>query len=519
MAQSRAAGAGHNRCCQLPLAGLQSAGLADGSQPYDGHFLRWLCDSCHQYVVPDEGATRPERLASGAYQSARWCRYFGLHSLPRVWRGAAYAGSCTEPCAVGYTAGDRCFDYHLSTGEGATETICWSSQAQRRRGGCRVKTALVTLGRLPKGLDICRALNEAGWRVIVAEPSERHLCGLSNSVARTLPATAPNDDADAYLNDTLDIIRGEGVQLVVPVSEEIIHASKLKRHMPNGVRFFGMDHDDLLLLHDKFAFSKSAAAIGLAVPETAMLGSPEADEMVSQYRVIVKPLYTCSGQGLRFIERGDALPAKTSQPMLVQRALPGRHSSSFSVCHEGRVIGTVIYRPEILSDTVSVAFRQDRHAGAERQWVEQFVAAQNLSGFQSFDFIEDEAGESCAIECNPRATSGIHFVTAESLAAAITDPANCRSLEFRNEPVMYQLWPTLTETQKSMFRWGAGYGHKMTTLLGAKEANFSWRDPMPVWGQPWAAWQIMRDAMGNGVSFGEAATQDIAWFGDPPSVG
>ena len=161
---------------------------------------------------------------------------------------------------------------------------------------------------------------------------------------------------------------------------------------------------------------------------------------------------------------------------------------------------------------------RSREATAEREWVEQFVAAQNLSGFQSFDFIEDEAGAPCAIECNPRVTSGIHFVTSDSLALAISDPENCPPLKFRSEQIMYQLWPTLTETQKSMFRWGRGYGHKMMTLLGAKEANFSWRDPMPVWGQPWAAWQIMRDAMGNGVSFGEAATQDIAWFGEQPLV-
>ena len=350
--------------------------------------------------------------------------------------------------------------------------------------------------------------------MIVAEPSERHLCGLSNSVARALPVTAPNEDADAYLRDMLDVIRGEGVQLVVPVSEEIIHASRLQPMLPDGVRFFGMGHDELLALHDKFAFNKTADAVGLSVPETAMLGTPEADELAALGRVIVKPLNTCSGQGLRFIERDEVLPAVTHQPMLVQRALSGRHSSTFSVCHQGRVIGTVVYQPEVVSDTVSVAFRQNRESAAQREWVERFAAARNLSGMMSFDFIEDEHGEPQAIECNPRATSGIHFVEADSLAAAICDPANCSKLEFREHPVMYQLWPTLTETQKSMFRWGRGYSHKMKTMLAAKEANFSWRDPMPVWAQPWAAWQIMRDAMAKGLSFGEAATQDIAWFGD-----
>jgi len=63
-----------------------------------------------------------------------------------------------------------------------------------------------------------------------------------------------------------------------------------------------------------------------------------------------------------------------------------------------------------------------------------------------------------------------------------------------------------------MLRRGRGAFYKMKTLLTTKEVNFAWRDPMPVVGQPYAAWDIIRRAMTNGESFGEAATQDIAWF-------
>ena len=37
------------------------------------------------------------------------------------------------------------------------------------------RTALLTLGRLPKGLDLARALAAEGWRVVVAEPFGWHL--------------------------------------------------------------------------------------------------------------------------------------------------------------------------------------------------------------------------------------------------------------------------------------------------------------------------------------------------------
>ncbi|MEM1040096.1 MAG: hypothetical protein AAGI12_11595 [Pseudomonadota bacterium] len=377
-----------------------------------------------------------------------------------------------------------------------------------------MKTALVTLGRLPKGLDICRALSAAGWRVVVAEPSAKHLCGLSRSVSKSIATPAPNDDAAAYQQALLRIVAHEDVSLVVPVSEEIMHASRIVPSLVDSVRWFGLEHEALLPLHDKFRFNRLAASLGLSVPQTELLGSDAARALIAESDVIVKPALTCSGQGLERLAKRAALPAARDEDILVQRALTGGHSSTFSIAHEGRVIGTVVYRPVVVSDTVAVAF--ERLAGATRReaWVARFVAQTKHSGFISFDFIEDDEGVPCAIECNPRATSGVHFVTADSLAAALLKPETCQALTFRKPTVMHQFWPLLAEIQGSMFRRGRGYGHKMKTLLTGKEVNFAWRDPMPVIGQPYAAWDIMRRAMTSGESFGEAATQDIAWFGE-----
>ncbi|MEL6966658.1 MAG: hypothetical protein AAGM04_04680 [Pseudomonadota bacterium] len=379
-----------------------------------------------------------------------------------------------------------------------------------------MKTALVTLGRLPKGLDICRALAASGWRVIVAEPSKRHLCGLSRSVAKSVQLPPPNADGEAYLAALADVVEQEAVSLVVPVSEEIMHASLVKWRLPDGVRFFGEHHEKLLALHDKFHFNRLAQSFGLAVPETALLGTDEAARLAATGHVILKPALTCSGQGLRHLSKGDALPAPSGQPVLVQRALPGGHSSTFSIAHEGRVIGTVVYRPTVVSDTVAVAFERLTGATAQEDWAARMIAETGHSGFLSLDFIEDEAGVPCAIECNPRATSGVHFVSQDSLAAALLTPDQAIDLTFKPHRVMHQFWPLLTEIQGAMFRPGRGYVHKMKTLFGTKEVNFAWRDPMPVVAQPFAAWEIMRRAMAHGESFGEVATEDIAWFGDGP---
>ncbi|MEE4299565.1 MAG: hypothetical protein V2J24_08990, partial [Pseudomonadales bacterium] len=96
-------------------------------------------------------------------------------------------------------------------------------------------TVLVTLGRLPKGLELARALAGAGCRVIVADPFGWHLTRLSRAVARSVRVTAPNDDAGAFQRDLLRIVAEEGVDRVVPVSEEIFHVAELRDALPEGV--------------------------------------------------------------------------------------------------------------------------------------------------------------------------------------------------------------------------------------------------------------------------------------------
>ena len=370
-------------------------------------------------------------------------------------------------------------------------------------------TAIVTLGRLPKGLDICRALHGAGWRIVVAEPSRRHLCGLSRSVARSVRVPAPNDGPAAYVEAMLETVRREGASLVVPVSEEVVNLAAIGERLPHGVRWFGMAQGETLALHDKMSFHELARSLGLAVPRTALLGTPQARDIAARADIVLKPTLTCAGQGLAFLARGAELPKRT-QRTLVQERLSGRHSSTFSMVHEGRVIGTVVYRPLIVSGTVAAAF--ERIEGArEATFVREFVAGKSLTGFVSFDFIADERGEPRAIECNPRATSGIHFVEPASLARALTAPETTRRLAFRPQRRMHQFWPVLTEVQRAMFRPGRGYLAKMGQLVGGREVNWSWRDPLPVLAQPWAAWDILSRAMRERADFGAVATRDIAW--------
>ncbi|MEO0329436.1 MAG: ATP-grasp domain-containing protein [Pseudomonadota bacterium] len=375
-------------------------------------------------------------------------------------------------------------------------------------------TALLTLGRLPKALDIAQSLNLAGWRVIIAEPFSRHLAGSSRHVEKQFTVTAPNTDQEKYLDELLAIIRQEEVSLIVPVSEEALHVSFIASRIPENVRLYSPDHETLLKMHNKWEFFKIARQNGLAVPETELLGTDKATQLAKSVDYVIKPTSTCSGQGLQLCNQGDLLPDIRELPQtIVQQKMPGALKSTLSIAHQGRVIGTVVYRAAILSGTVAVAFEKLDNEIRITQWINCFVEAQDYSGFIAFDFMEDETGNPHAIECNPRATSGIHFINRQDIAGAIIAPENHFQLGLRPHPFMQQFWPCLTETQVAFFKRDQ-FLQKLKIMFKAKEVNFAWNDPLPVWLMPYTSWEIMKRSFFKGESFGEASTFDVGWYHD-----
>ncbi|MDO9707315.1 ATP-grasp domain-containing protein [Paracraurococcus lichenis] len=372
-------------------------------------------------------------------------------------------------------------------------------------------TVLLTLGRLPKALDLARSFSRAGWRVVVAEPHRRTLTGISGSVARSLQVTAPAEDPDRYLGDLARIVREEGVSLVVPVSEEALHVAFLRPLLPAGVRLLAMPPETMLRLHDKHGFVRQAEAAGLTVPETWALDDPRARALAEAADVVVKPIHACSGRGVRRLPAGAPLPPP--EPAIVQRLIRGTEHSTCTLAHQGRVQGTAIYRGTLMSGSVAVGFERVENPAIEA-WVAPFVAATRWTGFIAFDLMLDAAGTPWGLECNPRTTSGLHFFAEDDLARAVLDSAH--SLRFRPERRLQQFWSCLTETQHSFGDWPR-FRANLRHLLGTRDVTWQGRDPLPLLTMPWTAWPIIAEANRRGVPFGEVATLDVGWS-EPPAV-
>jgi len=374
------------------------------------------------------------------------------------------------------------------------------------------RSVLLTLGRLPKALDIARAFHAAGWRVVVAEPFRRHLTGASRAVAACFQVTAPAVDRQAYLAELAAIIARENITLVIPVSEETMHVAFLREILPPDVELFTMPPALVLEMHDKARFIARAESLGLAVPPTHALGTAAASAMAQTTDVVVKPIFSCSGIGVRIIRAGTELPWPGTQPCIVQRFAPGIVHSNCAIARNGRVIANAIYRGTLMSGSVAVAFERVENA-AIKAWITQFVAALGWTGFISFDFVVAENGFVQAIECNPRATSGLHFLRPEDIVAAITAPGALTRAGFRPERELQQFYAALTATQASLLRL-APFRRNVRAMRRARDVTWRRDDPWPFLGMTFTTWPIIAMALRRGVPMGEVATLDIGWYGD-----
>jgi carbamoylphosphate synthase large subunit len=367
------------------------------------------------------------------------------------------------------------------------------------------RCVLLTLGRLPKGLDVARSFAASGWRVIVADPHKRHVVGASRAVAKSYHTPAPADSPNAYLNALCEIIRTERVELVVPISEEILHVSALHGRVDPHVRILAMSQETLLRLHDKAGFVDFATKHGLTVPATALSGSAEAIILARNNDYIVKRRHSCAGMGLRRETAGSTPPSEDGA--VIQRLVRGREHSVCALAHDGHVTSCAVYVGSLMSGTVAVGFQRVEHA-AIQQWVGRFVSACAWTGFISFDFIVDEEGVPWGLECNPRLTSGVHFFETADIAGAILDAT--APLRLRECIHLQQMWACLTETQASFGNWPVFRRH-LQHLLTTRDVSWSWSDPWPLIGMPWAAWTIIARSRALSISFGEAASMDIVW--------
>ena len=265
------------------------------------------------------------------------------------------------------------------------------------------KSILITGGRSFAALDLARALATAGMKVICTDSIDKAISRYSGKVTRYYKTAAPAFQFERFVADLQEIIAKEQIDFVIPTCEEIFYISKAKERLPTVV--FAESFERLERLHNKWKFYQLLCQLELPTPETHL----QHGENVNVHgKWVLKPIYSRFASKVQVIE--GPLPKwehHPSNPLIAQRYIEGEKFCSYSICHQGHLKAHGVYKILHAMGIGSAICFQSVRAPDVDDFIHRFVRETQFTGQIAFDFIR--GNKLYCLECNPRATSGIHL--------------------------------------------------------------------------------------------------------------
>lgn len=282
---------------------------------------------------------------------------------------------------------------------------------------------LVTSARAPVSVDIARVLLQAGHQVFTADclkyPVGRFVPGL----AGYLQYAAPVLDFERFERDVVALCTTHGIERVVPTSEEVFWLARVSG-WPDGCQLLAPPLSSLLRLHHKGQFHHLATSLGYGAGPAFELATREdlaafvAGHDCQEY--VLKPVFSrFASQTLLGPEpaRVRQLEVMPGNPWLAQPRVFGRELCVYNVARDGKLLLHVAYSPVWRAGKgASVYFEPVQHSELRRLSA-KVASESSFTGQLSLDVIETANGL-VALECNPRATSGVHLAVQASDAFA-----------------------------------------------------------------------------------------------------
>jgi glutathione synthase/RimK-type ligase-like ATP-grasp enzyme len=282
--------------------------------------------------------------------------------------------------------------------------------------GAGLMRVLLTGARAPAALHLAKLLHQGGATVIAADCIGWPLTRGAEFVEKTLRHPAPAEQAEGFRSWLQLTIQEEGIDLVVPSCEEVLHLAQAMTALGMEDKLYAPSFQQLIGMHNKYHFIQAMDAWGFKVPETHLIQTQDDLRALGQdaHDMVLKPVW--SRFAARVLIRPDTeelqgIKSSIDDPWIAQELLDGKEVCIYAVGREGRLGGWTAYHPEVrVGQGAGIHFTPVRDPRIE-EFLEVFFAKTSWTGQISFDVFLTSSGCLVPIECNPRATSGIHFAT------------------------------------------------------------------------------------------------------------
>lgn len=154
-------------------------------------------------------------------------------------------------------------------------------------------TALVTDAGRGSAVAIIRSLGRQGWNVVAAASNRLAPGFYSRYTTAVVGYPDPENDPDGALDVLAEAVVRHGVDLLIPVTDEIIIPLTADRgRLPSRCRVAMADAAALERVVDKLATLELARSLGVPIPDTVTVDSPEQALQEAEplgWPIVVKP--------------------------------------------------------------------------------------------------------------------------------------------------------------------------------------------------------------------------------------
>jgi glutathione synthase/RimK-type ligase-like ATP-grasp enzyme len=383
-------------------------------------------------------------------------------------------------------------------------------------------TVLITGARAIAALDIARDFKRLGYRVLMADSTGGSAAHLSRYVDSVYKIASPRHDFAGFSRHVADLVDTLRPRLLIPTCEEVFHLARLEDGHPARAILFAPPLKVLRQLHDKAAFAALCVTLNVPVPQTYLL-TARADlaRFVGATRHwVFKPCFSRFGTQTLVGPAPDELAAinpSSYDPWIAQRKIVGQEMCFQAIAHSGKISAFVAYRGTWrLKSGASLGF-EALSAQASQSILN--IAARladglALTGQFACDLIVDHDNQIWLIECNPRATSGVHLWPQDGRLARAYLGDGQVLLQPSTQPARY-LGPAMATLAFGDALTSCRMGSWWEVMRDGRDVVGIQGDRLPVLGAFVDGLAFMAQGALRGISATAATTLDIEWNGEP----
>ena len=229
-----------------------------------------------------------------------------------------------------------------------------------------------------------------------------------------------------YLSALVQELKARPYDLLLPTFEESLLLSEFRDAVEPLTNLLLSPFSVMWQLHHKPSLYRLCSQLGIPTPPTVTHLNPlhlEQQVRSLQFPVVLKLPNGNNSIGREFC---DTMPAlvnrfhalysreilRHAEPPFVQQKIEGQPIYTLMLCHDGRKLGEVIYRPlrSFPEDGGTSSHRESIHHPRIAELTTRLAAATRWSGFLGLDFIADRTdGTPYLIDANPRANPAVQL--------------------------------------------------------------------------------------------------------------